>query len=415
MTEGQSCSDHLDLRMTECYYPVKPRLSRRATYVLLASIFAYGTLGTTLPTPLYVLYQQKYQLTPLLITIIFTVYAIGVLLALVFFGRVSDHYGRRPIMISAIILATTSTLLFIFAQSVPVLLTARFISGLGSGLLTGAATAALAELEPKGSPQRAARVATAANMGGLGLGPLVSGLFAQLAPDPTQLVFIVYLLFLFLCMGLVGFLPETVRSPDHVFDIRPRLGVAPSTRRIFVQAAITVFSVFTILGLFSALAPSFLRITLKVPNLIVAGAVVFLLFGIATFAQIGMHGLSSRTARLYGLVTLIIALGLIQLGLSLPNFTFFIAGTVIGGLGVGLAFMGSLAAINQVAPPNHRGAMVSAFFVAAYIGLSIPVVGVGFLVDATNFVVGTLILAAVISVLLLVTIVVLFLPDRKQA
>ena len=262
-------------------------------------------------------------------------------------------------MISAIILATTSTLLFIFAQSVPVLLTARFISGLGSGLLTGAATAALAELEPKGSPQRAARVATAANMGGLGLGPLVAGLFAQLAPDPTQLVFIVYLLFLFLCMGLVGFLPETVRSPDHVFDIRPRLGVAPSTRRIFVQAAITVFSVFTILGLFSALAPSFLRITLKVPNLIVAGAVVFLLFGIATFAQIGMHGLSSRTARLYGLVTLIIALGLIQLGLSLPNFTFFIAGTVIGGLGVGLAFMGSLAAINQVgaAKPSGRNGL----------------------------------------------------------
>ena len=127
------------------------------------------------------------------------------------FGRISDHFGRRPVLIVAFAMAVTSSLLFVFAQSVSVLLLARFISGLGTGLLTGTATAALAELEPTCSPQRAARVATAANMGGLGLGPLVAGLFAQLAPYPTQLGFIVYLIFVFACIGLVSLLPEPVR------------------------------------------------------------------------------------------------------------------------------------------------------------------------------------------------------------
>jgi MFS family permease len=312
-------------------------------------------------------------------------------------------------------MAAASSLIFIFAQNVSVLLLARFVSGLGTGLLTGTATAALAELEPTRSPQRAARVATAANMGGLGLGPLVSGLFAQLAPYPTQLVFIVYLIFAFACMGLVSFLPEPVRSPDHKVDLKPRIGVPPSTRGVFAQAAVTVFSVFVILGLFSALSASFLRETLKQPNLIVVGVVVFLLFGLATVAQVGLSKLTSRTARIAGIVTLIIALILIELGLSLSNLAIFLAGTVIAGLGTGLAFMGSIAAINQVAPPNRRGELVSAYFVAAYIGLSIPVVGVGFLIDATGFVVGTLILAAVLAIVLLSTLILLLSSDQREA
>jgi len=414
MTQNQSCAEHLDSRINETYHPIPSRLSKRGAYGLLAVIFAYGMLGTTMPTPLYSLYQQKYGLTSLIITIIFTVYALGVLLALVFFGRVSDHFGRRPILLAALIMAVTSTLLFIFATNVPILLLARFFSGLGSGLLTGTATAALAELEPTCSTQRASRVATAANLGGLGLGPLIAGFLAQLAPDPTQLVFIVYLIFIFLCIGLIGFLPETVKSPDHKFDVRPRVGVPPSTRLIFIQSALIVFSVFAILGLFSALSSSFLRDTLKEPNLILDGVVVFLLFGIATLAQVGMQKLTSRKAGLTGIITLLAALGLIEVGLSLPSISFFLVGTIIGGLGIGLSFMGSLAAINRIAPPKRRGELVSAFFMVAYAGLTVPVVGVGFLVDVTNFVVGTFILAAILAILLVITLIVLLFSGKTK-
>ena len=95
-------------------------------------------------------------------------------------------------------------------------------------------------------------MAAAANMGGLGLGPLVAGLFAQLAPAPTRFVFVVYLLFLLAALLLVAVLPETVKAPDHVLDLRPHIAVPPSTRTIFVEAAVTVVCVFALLGFFSA-------------------------------------------------------------------------------------------------------------------------------------------------------------------
>ena len=181
-TDDLPCTGHLDTRVTRRHHPLPLHVSRPPAYLLLACVFTYGILGTTLPTPLYVLYQEQYQFTSVMITVIFAVYPLGVLAALLLFGRVSDHFGRRPVLIAALLLACASTLLFVFAQNVAMLLAGRFLSGLGAGLLTGTATAGLAETEPTGSQQRAARVATAANMGGLGLGTLVAGLFAQLAP-----------------------------------------------------------------------------------------------------------------------------------------------------------------------------------------------------------------------------------------
>jgi len=199
-----------------------------------------------------------------------------------------------------------------------------------------------------------------------------------------------------------------------VLDLRPRVAVPPSTQTIFVEAEVTVVCVFALLGLFSALAPSFLRSTLHEPNLIVAG-VVYLLFGTASAAQVVLHTLTTRTARLAGRSLLLLALALIELGLGLSSLALFLAGTVIGGLGIGLAFMGSLAAINQAAPPEQRSAMVSAFFVAAYSGVSVPVVGVGLLAQGTNLLVASICLAAVIALLLLLTLAAVLWPVRRAA
>ena len=414
-TDDLPCTDYLDMRVTRHHHPLPPHVSRSLAYLLLACVFTYGMLGTTLPTPLYVLYQEQYQFSSILITVIFAFYPLGVLAALLVFGRVSDHFGRRPVLVAALLLACASTLLFVVAQNVAMLLAGRFLSGLGAGLLTGTATAGLTELEPTGSQQRAARVATAATMGGLGLGPLIAGLFAQLAPAPTRLVFVVYLLFLVVALLSVGVLPETVKAPDHVLDLRPRVAVPPATRSIFMEAAVTVVCVFALLGLFSALAPSFLSSTLHEPNLIVAGVVVFLLFGTASVAQTVLHTLTTHTARLAGRSLLLLALALIELGLSLSSLALFLVGTVIGGLGIGLAFMGSLAAINQAAPPEQRAALVSAFYVAAYGGVSVPVVGVGLLAQGTSLLVSSLCLTAVIALLLLLTQAAVLWPVRRAA
>ncbi len=172
----------------------KPRaVRRRAAFWLLAFVLAATMLGTTLPTPLYGIYQAQWHFSAAMVTVIFAVYAAGVLAALLLAGRSSDQAGRKPVLAVALGASALSTVVFILAPDVAALLAARVVSGLSAGLMTGTATAALTELIPAAAGRRASLVATAANMGGLGLGPLVAGLFAQYVPHPTTLVFEVYL------------------------------------------------------------------------------------------------------------------------------------------------------------------------------------------------------------------------------
>src|ERR1700728_594973 len=183
---------------------------RRAAFWLLALVLTITMLGTTLPTPLYVIYQDRWHFSSAIVTVTFAVYAAAVIATLLLAGRSSDQAGRKPVLAVALGASALSSVVFILAPGVGALIAARIVSGLSAGLMTGTATAMLTELIPTAAKRRASLVATAANMGGLGLGPLIAGVFAQYAPHPTTLVFEVYLAVLVvagLCLLLV---PETV-------------------------------------------------------------------------------------------------------------------------------------------------------------------------------------------------------------
>ena len=350
---------------------------RRAAFWLLAFVFAATMLGTTLPTPLYVIYQARWHFGASIVTMIFAVYAAGVLAALLLAGRSSDQAGRKPVLAVALAASALSTVVFIFAPDVGVLLAGRIVSGLSAGLMTGTATAALTELVPASAGRRASLVATAANMGGLGLGALVAGLFAQYAPHPTTLVFVVYLAVLAIAAVCLRFVPETVSHRQ-----RPALRLAGFSlpeqgRGEFIAAGAAAFAAFSLLGLFSALAPTFLGSIMHEQNHAVQGGAVFLIFGVGTLTQLLVSRFSSRRVVLAGLGLFLAGLGLIVAALAQAGVALFLAGTVVAGVAVGAVFMGSLATANRLAPPGRRGQAVSAFFVACYCGLVIPVVGVG--------------------------------------
>ncbi|HLK74451.1 MAG TPA: MFS transporter, partial [Streptosporangiaceae bacterium] len=188
-----------------------PAVPPRAAFWLVALVLAVTMLGTTLPTPLYVIYQGRWHFSAVVVTVTFAVYAAAVIATLLLAGRASDQAGRRPVLAVALGASALSTVVFILAPGVGALIAARIVSGLSAGLMTGTATAALTELAPAGARGRASLVATAANMGGLGLGPLVAGLLAQYAPHPTTLVFEVYLAVLAAAALLLLLVPETVR------------------------------------------------------------------------------------------------------------------------------------------------------------------------------------------------------------
>ncbi|HEX3711580.1 MAG TPA: MFS transporter [Trebonia sp.] len=354
----------------------------RVVFWLLTFVFTATMLGTTLPTPLYVIYQAQWHFSAVMVTLIFAVYAVTVLATLLLAGRSSDQAGRRPVLAVALGAAALSTLAFIFAPDEGVLLVGRILSGLAAGLMTGTATAMLTELSPAGG-RRSSVTATAANMGGLGLGPLFAGLLAQYAPHPTTLVFELYLAVLAAAALCLRFVPETVLTRRRPTVRFAGLGIPERGRGQFTAAAIAGFAAFALLGLFSSLVPGFIGGVLHQGNHAVQGAAVFGLFAIGTITQVALSRFSSRPVVLAGLGLFLAALGLILAALAQASMPLFLAGTVVGGVSVGAIFLGSLATASRLAPPEQRGHVVSTFFVACYAGLIIPVVGVGV---ATEFI-----------------------------
>jgi MFS family permease len=364
--------------------PADPAVPRRAAFWLVALVLAVTMLGTTLPTPLYVIYQGRWHFSAAMVTVTFAVYAAAVIATLLLAGRSSDQAGRRPVLAVALGASALSTVMFILAPDVAALIAARIVSGLSAGLMTGTATAALTELIPGSASRRASLVATAANMAGLGLGPLAAGLFAQYAPHPTTLVFEVYLAVLVMAGLLLLLVPETVARRTRPALRFAGLGIPERGRGEFIAASVAAFAAFALLGLFSSLVPGFLAGQLHQGSHAVQGAVVFLLLAVGSVTQVAVSRLPSRRVVLAGLSLFVAALALIVAALAQSAMALFLAGTVLGGMAVGAIFLGCLATANRLAPPQRRGHAISAFFVACYTGLIIPVVGVGVLSEFTG-------------------------------
>jgi MFS family permease len=352
-------------------------LRRQVPFWLVTYLFTALMLGTTLPTPLYVIYEARFHFSSGLTTIIYAAYAVGVLVALLLAGRSSDQVGRRPVLAAALAFSGVSTVVFIVAPALGWLFVGRVLSGISAGLVTGTATAALTDNYQGSSARRPSMVATMANMGGLGLGPLVAGLFAQFGPDPTALVFEVYLGVLAVAaIGLI-LVPETVGDRQKLSLRFTGLGIPKAGRNEFIAAGVAGFAAFSLLGLFSALTPSFLGNILHQHSHAVGGAVVFAAFATAALTQLLLARYPSRTVIVVGLAVFLVALALIVAALSLASLAVFLIGTIVSGVAVGAVFIGSLSIANRLAPAELRGRVASTYFVFAYVGLIIPVVGVG--------------------------------------
>jgi MFS family permease len=369
-------------------------LARRRGYELTAGVLLVMLLGGTLPIPLYIIYEKQMGFGPLGVTVVFATYVVGSLIALVALGNLSDHIGRRPVLAIAVVCAAVSTALFLGASSIGWLIGARLVSGAAAGFVTGTASAALAELQPRGDRPAAAVVASGANLTGLGLGPLTAGLFAEYVAMPTKTVFWVYLGICAIALVAVTRIPETVRNPDRKVRIRPQLAVPHAMGAVMLGACLGVFAAFSVLGQFSSLVPTFLHGILGLHNLALIGGGSFLIFVIAAVSQAVSARLPSRRSVAAGLPLLLVCLATFELALFTKALWLFVVGTVIGGVAVGFIFRGGLSELNRIAEPQRRAAVVSSYFAAAYLGLGLPAVLIGLIslaigpVDASAYVSG---------------------------
>jgi MFS family permease len=320
-----------------------------------------------------------------------------VIASLLLFGRLSDHVGRRPVLFAALAASALSTVCFLSAQSLPLLLIGRVVSGLSAGVYTGTATATLVDLAPPGRRTRATLIATVANMGGLGLGPLVAGVLAQWAGSPLRFVFWGYLALLVPAAIGTWAMPETIQVRTHA-ELRPHLPRVPrALRALFVNAAIAVFAGFAVLGLFTAMAPAFLGQSLGVTSPAAVGLVVFLVFAASTAGQVVVGRLEEHAALPGGYIGLIAGMGLLALSLESSSLPLLILAGLVSGVGHGFCFRGGLSGLNENAPASARAEVASSYFVVAYLGISVPVIGGGLLTQLTGLRTAGLAFAAIVA------------------
>lgn len=379
-----------------------------ATIVAVGCMIGALFAGSTVATPLYVIYKQQLGFSQITLTLIYAVYVVGNLAALLLLGGMSDQVGRRRTAVLAIGIAIVGALVFLFAHGVASLYIARVLSGLAIGIGAGTGTAWLAELIAEQDRSRATVIATIANFTGLGLGALIAGLLAEYVALPLQTPFIAYLAVLVVVAALLTFARETVNRPLAAFaqlSVRPRASIPSSIRPRFVAPAVTGFGAMALVAFFAALAPSVLAGELHVTSHAVAGA-IFLELAAAVALVIALtRSLSSRAAMLLSLGLMLPSLALLVTAQFAGSLGIMIAATAICGLAAGLGYRGSLQVVNQIAPDDRRAEVVSAYFICCFLGNALPVIGIGVLSTLTSSTVASLVFATTIAVFAVVALV----------
>lgn len=358
------------------------RLRHGVGFWVVAIAFLTVMAFATVPTPLYAIYQQVDGLEPLAITAVFGAFAVGVMISLYLAGHLSDTLGRRPMIVVSVLLEVVSALVFLQSTALWVLLAARLVCGLGVGTLAATATAHLSELRlaarPAAGPAAAGTVAGFVNIGGLALGALAGGALAETVDRPLHTPYLVFLVLLVAAAVAVSLVPETVVRAEERPAYRPqRVAVPVASRSTFAASAAAAFAAFAVFGLFTSLAPTFLVTVFGQRDHLVAGAVVFGVFGAAALVQVVADRWSlarqlaqSAVATSAGLVTVVV-------GALLSSQPVFVAGGVVAGAGVGLVFKSSLRVTAGLAPAESRGEVLAAVFLIAYAGITLPALSVG--------------------------------------
>jgi MFS family permease len=352
-------------------------LSGRPALYLLASLIVTLLAASAAPTPLYAIYQARWGFTPITTTIVFGVYAVAVLASLLTLGKLSDHVGRRPVLLAAITVQAAALLVFTVASGVPELLIARIVQGLATGAALGAIGAGLLDVDR----ERGTFANSVAPGMGTGSGVLLSALAVRYLPAPTHLIYLALVgVFVLQAAGVVLMRETVSRTPGALASLRPEIRLPRTLRGPVLVATPVLFAVWALAGLYAALGPALVYSLTGARDIVLGGLSVFVLTLTAVISIVVLRTASARTVMLTGILTLIAGAAVTMLALAITSTPVFFLGTAISGVGFGSGFQGGIRTVVPLAAAHERAGVLSLVYIVSYLGLGVPAVVAGFVI-----------------------------------
>jgi hypothetical protein len=351
------------------------RLTGRPALYLLASLVVSLLAASAAPTPLYAIYQQQWGFTAITITIVFGVYAVAVLAALLTLGRLSDSIGRRPVLLAALGLQILSMLVYATAGGVGELMGARIIQGIATGAALGAIGAGMLDVD-----RERGALANALSPGlGTGSGALISALFVQFLPAPTHLIYFALIgVFAVQAIG-VALLRETVTPvPVRSSVFAPEVRLPRAVRGPVLAAAPVLFASWALAGLYAALGPSIVQTLTGSANVVLGAVSLTALTVTAVSTTYLLRNIPARTVLGSGIAGLVAGVAITLIALGTGSVALFFVGTAVSGVGFGAGFQGGIRSVVPLAAPHERAGVLSLLFVISYLGMGVPAVAAGF-------------------------------------
>jgi hypothetical protein len=354
--------------------------------------------GANVAAPLYAVYATRFGFSSLVLTAIFTTYAMALVPTLLVFGRISDRFGRRPVIVAGMAAGAAGLVIFAAAGGTAWLIAARLFQGVAVGVVSGAATAALVELEPESDSARPALLAGLAQAAGSALGPLVCGPLAQWAPDPLRASYLVLLAANVAGGVLMLTIPEPAGADREPWRIqRPR--VPPEIRRDFARVSLTAATVWASVALCLSIVPSYAADLLETRNLALLGTVSAVALAASCAAQLVAQRRSwePRSAQSAGLTVLAAGLVALAAASDLHSLAVLLVGAVAVGAGHGVAFLNAQDELNRIAPAGRRGEVTAAFIGCIYALVASAVLASGLLDVRVSLTIAVSVVAIVLA------------------
>jgi MFS family permease len=322
------------------------------------------------------MYEEVWHLSPLSTTVVFAVYAVAALGAVLVSGRISDVIGRKPVLLGALLAMIVGLGVFLIADNMALLMVARAIHGAAVGSIVVAGAAALLDLRPDHGVRSGQLSGISFNIG-MTVAIVGSALLAQYAPHPMRTPYaVVAVICAVVGVGIIALRePHSARTRGPIRIAKP--AVPREIRGDFWFAALGVMASWSVLGVLLSLYPSLAAQQTNVHNLVFGGAVVGMTAFAAALAQMFATRVPARRAAIVGDVGMALALVLTIPVLATHNWPLVLAAAALLGGTFGLGFGGSLRHLSNVVPADRRGETMSAYYLLAYTAMAVPTIVAG--------------------------------------